>query len=394
MDPFDTDPRLHRFFSRWERALHEVLPAQGWQVLAAVSGGADSVLLAYLLRTSAQRDAGRLVLGHIHHGLRAEADQDAAFVRQLAADWDLPLEEYPVPAAARADEEGWSLEQAARVVRLQALVRLGRAAGCRSIVLGHHLDDQAETVLMRILRGTGPRGLGGMEPRRKWAGRAGADRATDAPGDGEVGAADDGAPIEVLRPLLGFRRAELRAIAGQLGLRWVEDRSNEDPRFLRNRVRHELLPHLAGYNPRIVETLAQLAQWQRLEDRVVTASAGELRKAVLLQGPAGNSEDDCLVLDARGLAGKPPALVSRVLWLSYQDLAGPEAVLSGRQMSRLLELLQRVPDGPPGEVHLPGAIRARYRRGRIVLEFHQPRPGIPNRRQSPRPLREGDQESA
>jgi tRNA(Ile)-lysidine synthetase-like protein len=385
------DAALTEFLARSARALDSLLPRPGWRVLAAISGGCDSVVLSWSLREAARSRRGSLVLGHVNHGLRAEADQDEAFVGALAAAWGLPLEVERVDVGRVIAARGWSREQAARVARFAALERLCRKAGCLVLALGHHMDDQAETLLMRILRGTGPQGLGGMRPAAKLPVRS-----------------PDAAAIRLIRPLLGFRRAEIRALAVRAGLEWREDRSNLDLSIVRNRVRRELLPLLERcYNPRIVESLAALARRQDLESEPIARVAAQVKRRVtlpptrLMDEPPGAErcgDDEPLperegrpgaglrgpgrdpvpggrvALDGLALAQEPEAVISRVIWLTYQDLAGPEGVLGSRHMSELVELARSAPGGGAGELHLPGEIRARLRRGRLILEHHRARP--------------------
>ncbi len=211
-----------------ERTLrrHAML-AGGETVLVAVSGGADSVALLHLLRTLAP--AWRLALHvlHVDHQLRPDSAADARFVRDLGARLGVPVEVATVEVATRG-----SLEAAARQARYAALDACADRIGADRIAVGHTADDQAETVLMRLIEGTGARGLAGIPPVR---GR-------------------------VIRPLLECRRAVLVEELGRAGLPWVEDETNRDPKFLRNRIRHELLPLLAGsYSPGIAGALARAA---------------------------------------------------------------------------------------------------------------------------------------
>lgn len=344
---------LRRFFFRWERALLAVLPAPGWHALGAVSGGCDSVVLARLLLESARRGRGRLTLAHIHHGLRPEADADEAFVRDLAAAWRVPVRLARIDVRGSAAERGWSIEQAARVLRLQALERLARDAGANAIVLGHQMDDQAETVLLRLLRGAGPRGLGGMRATRRRPGIAGAPA------------------LRLVRPLLGFRRAELRDFAARAGLTWTEDASNRDLTVRRNRIRHELIPQLQQlYNPRLVESLAEAALWQQRESEPVARAAARVYRRVRLRAAPAAVE-----LDAARLARESDAIATRVLYRAYQRLVGPHAALGRRHARALLGQLRTAAAGAPACVHLPGRVRARFTRERIVFEPHEPRPG-------------------
>jgi tRNA(Ile)-lysidine synthase len=228
----------------------------GETVLAAVSGGSDSVALLYLLHRLAP--AWRLTLHalYVDHQLRSDSGRDGEFVCRLAARLDVPAETATVSVVA-----GGSREAAARAARYRALEDYADRIGAQRIALGHTSDDQAETVLMRILEGTGVRGLAGIPARR--------------------------GPI--IRPLLAERRTALRALLSGMGVEWLEDPWNEDRRFVRNRIRHELLPLLAEfYNAEIVPALVRVATLagttvdavervaaQELE-RLATAAPGEL----------------------------------------------------------------------------------------------------------------------
>jgi tRNA(Ile)-lysidine synthase len=211
----------------------------GEVVLTAVSGGADSVALLDVLVALRAILRIDLVVLHVHHGLRPEADADAAFVRDLCASLAVPfrcdrvaVRREAAPAAA------WGgMEAAARRARYAAFRAAARAVGASRVATAHTADDQAETVLMRLLHGAGPRGLGGIAPARG----------------------------PYIRPLLGSRRMQVESHCRERGLPWVEDASNRDLAFLRNRLRHDVLPFLAEHlDADIVASLcrgAAVARW-------------------------------------------------------------------------------------------------------------------------------------
>ncbi|OLE05649.1 MAG: tRNA lysidine(34) synthetase TilS [Ktedonobacter sp. 13_1_20CM_4_53_11] len=208
---------------------HRLFPESG-TIIVAVSGGADSLCLLHVLnrlcgsRPEARYPAVLLHVAHLNHKLRGEASyQDAAFIVQLADSWGLPVTigEIDVPALAR--QEGRSLEDAARTARYRFLRDVAQG---RLIAVAHHADDQVETLLLHWLRGDGLAGMVGMLPRQQ----------------------------DIIRPLLGVTHAETVAYCSQHALLPLEDTSNRDPRFLRNRVRHELLPLLESMNPGIHAT--------------------------------------------------------------------------------------------------------------------------------------------
>jgi tRNA(Ile)-lysidine synthase len=222
----------------------------GDSVVVGVSGGADSLCLFHLLLQLAPHMQLHLHAAHLNHALRgAESDADAAFVGSLAGVWDVPHTIDRVNVRALADEHHLSLEEAARQARYAFLAGVAQRIGATLIAVGHHADDQAETVLMHFLRGSGVAGLRGMLPRMALSDyRALSERA------GGVGA-----ELLLVRPLLGVRRAEIETYCSVAGLEPRIDRSNADTTFHRNRLRHELLPLLRQVNPAIDEVLVHTA---------------------------------------------------------------------------------------------------------------------------------------
>ena len=201
--------------------------AGGETVLVGVSGGADSVALLHTLLALQQRLGLILHVLHVNHALRPEADSEAVFVEGLGRRWNVPVTVEQVHVVALPGE---SVEAWARRQRYAAFAQWAQALGASRVALGHTADDQAETVLMRLLEGAGPRGLAGIPPVR-------------------------GA---FMRPLIEIRRREILALLLRAGLTWFDDPSNRDPKFLRNRIRHDLLPFLAAsYNPEIVLALCR-----------------------------------------------------------------------------------------------------------------------------------------
>lgn len=223
---------------------YDLLPA-GETVVVGVSGGPDSLALLHLLwRLSRERGLG-LHVAHLNHGLRgAAAGEDAKFVADFAERWGLPCTMRKVDARLFAARR--SLEEAARLARYRFLVEVAGKAQSARIAVGHNADDQAETVLMHLLRGTGVAGLRGMLPRTALA-----DYRLGTPSEGRVW---------LVRPLLGIPRRDIERYCAEHGLEPRFDRSNEDLTFYRNRLRHELLPILERYNPAIRVLLAHTAE--------------------------------------------------------------------------------------------------------------------------------------
>jgi tRNA(Ile)-lysidine synthase len=225
-------------------------PVEG-SLLLAVSGGPDSTALALILSQLARRRAARFVLAYFDHCLRGEmaSEVENEAVQGLAAKLALPLLTGSGDVRRRAKAEKLSLEEAARRARYEFLARAAREAGVSSVATGHTASDQAETVLMHVLRGAGLRGLSGMASVSPWP----------LPGQ------DD---LTLVRPLLCLSRADTVAYCRASGLAPVADESNDSNAFLRNRVRDDLLPKLREYNPRVEDALVRLADAARnaLED--------------------------------------------------------------------------------------------------------------------------------
>ena len=204
-------------------------------MVVAVSGGPDSLALLYLLHKVGQHP---LTVAHFNHQLRPAAADEAQFVADTGRSLNLSSIVGQGNVADLARREGLSLEEAARQARYQFLAQTARTVGAEVVVTGHNADDQAETVLMHFLRGSGPAGLRGMLPLAPLP-----------------GASD----LLLARPLLNTGREAILAYCTANQLRPVLDNSNQDLAFFRNRLRHELLPYLAGYNPNIKERLQQSA---------------------------------------------------------------------------------------------------------------------------------------
>ncbi len=300
---------LHPFERAVQKAAQgaDLLPGAG-VVVVACSGGADSLALLTALHSicgAGKRPFShvRLHVAHLDHGLRAESAADAAFVRDYAATLDLPCTVGIISPAERQEWHGIS-EAAAREARHRFLRRVAADVGAERIALGHTLDDQAETVLLHLIRGSGTGGLSGMRPRA---------------GD-------------LIRPLLGLRRAATESYCAARHLIPRDDATNRDPRFLRNRVRHEALPVLSSLQPDIATILARTAD-------VLAADAQFLRDAAerAWQGLAPDVAADRVTLARADLRRLPMALRSRVLRraIGLVGLAHPNAQLDANSITRL-----------------------------------------------------------
>ncbi len=215
-------------------------------LVVGVSGGVDSLALAHLLLQV--HDPAALIVAHLDHGWRAESAAEARFVQALAATWGMRAVVGRVDTQQLAQAQHQSLEEAARQARYDFLADVAQTTGARHIAVGHQADDQAETILLHLLRGTGLSGLSGMAP------------AAPTPGHPD---------ILLLRPLLSQTRATLTAYCRQQGLTPHDDPSNQDLRYRRNRLRHQLLPELARYNPQIQTRLTQLGALAAADDALL-----------------------------------------------------------------------------------------------------------------------------
>ncbi|MDI3328283.1 MAG: tRNA lysidine(34) synthetase TilS [Alicyclobacillaceae bacterium] len=311
------------------------------RILAAVSGGVDSMVLLDLLARARDRLGFTLVACHIDHGLRPESAEEQGFVRSRAEALGVEFAGVEVDVKRRADATGESIQMAARALRYEALAEQARKVGADAVALAHHADDQAETVLMRILRGTSTAGLGGMAEVRPWAG------------------------LWWLRPLLGTWKQELRTYAREKGVPYREDPSNQSNRYWRNRIRRELMPLLeSSYQPRIREHLVQLASLARDDEELLREMA--LRAFEECTSVRGASR----VVDLEKFGSLPVALQRRVITLIlYYPSGGAPENDSVCWDSVHVETVRRLAatGRTGGRADLPGGWQVRREYGELIL---------------------------
>ncbi len=317
------------------------LPAPGAKVLVAVSGGADSVALLLCLVELALQPARRYQLGvaHLDHGLRPDAAADARFVADLAAEFDLEVVCERIDVAEEAARTGQSIETAARRVRYGFLQAAAVAGGCEAIATAHHAADNVETVLHRILRGTGVGGLAGIPFQR----------ACDGPGD-----------LRIIRPMLAVTAADAKAYLTAGGRSWRTDATNADIRHTRNRIRHELLPLLRQYNPRVDDAIAKLARTAARAAEILAEVGQSALADVTVDADPGQ-----LALDAAALTRMGAARAAETFCAALAQLGAPMQGIGFDHIERLLDL-PAAPDGR-GRVELPGGLTVTLGHG--VLTF-------------------------
>jgi tRNA(Ile)-lysidine synthase len=299
-------------------------------LVVALSGGPDSVALLDSLVALQAQFGLRIVAAHLDHGLRAESAEDAAFCARLCARLGVTLASARADVAARARAAGQGLEAAARRARRSFLRAVAAEQGGCLIALGHTCDDQAETLLLRLLRGAGRTGLAAMRPRRGG----------------------------LFRPLLAASRAEVLEHLRDRGLDWRHDSSNDDPHFLRNRVRHELLPAMeARFNLQVRPSLARTAALLADEDRLLERRAGRLCRAAREAGGGG------VELRLEPLRRAPLPILRRALRQALRRAGGLRGV-TAVHVERMARLV-RSKAASGRRVELPGSRVASFRFDRL-----------------------------
>ena len=297
--------------------------------------------LLHMLDAWCREQGGQLAAAHFNHRLRGgAADRDEEFVRGTCEQWGIPLAAGREDVRAFAKREGLSVEEAARTLRYGFLRRAAQEMKCERLYTAHHADDNAETILLNLIRGTGLRGLTGMDWER------------------------DG----LCRPLLGVTREELEAYAAQWNIPYVEDATNADPEAAaRNLLRLRVMPLLKELNPRAAEHIGQTARRLRGVDRSLEADAAARTAHVEVQ-------EGRVTLSMDALAEAPEAVRPRMLLRLFDLLGVGRKDVGAVHLEALMNLTRRAAWEKEGRLSLPHGVTARYGRGRLILETRSPLP--------------------
>ncbi|MEK7286918.1 MAG: tRNA lysidine(34) synthetase TilS [Nitrospirota bacterium] len=309
------------------------------RIVVAVSGGADSVCLLHLLRQGVSPD--RLQVAHLNHGFRAESVFEAEAVSSLCQSWGIACTIASRPVSQICLEKRFSKQEGARFVRYEFLREVAQSVGAKWIVLGHTADDQVETVLQHLLRGAGMAGLRGMPQSRS---------------DGDT---------VIIRPMLSLTKADILSELSAAKVSFVEDPSNNDKRYVRNKIRHELIPVLTSYNPAIKKVLLREAALLEEEGRFI-----ETEVALVIQKIITAEEADTISFDLSRFLSLPLTLRRRVVRWGIQKVRGD---LTGISFEAIERVLRRVFEQPESFIlSLPRGIRISQQKTALTFFVERP----------------------
>jgi tRNA(Ile)-lysidine synthase len=298
------------------------------KLVVAVSGGPDSVCMLHILVKLRKELDIKLHVAHLNHQLRgAESDADAQFVAGLAQRLNVPATIEASDVKSYQAKHRTSLEEAAREVRYQFLARVAESARAERVAVGHTADDHVETILMHLIRGSGTRGLQGLQPLSQW-------QSPDA-------------SLAVIRPLLKLNREETDDYCHYHQLAPRLDASNLSTSPLRNRIRHQLLPQLQRYNPQVADALLRMARLAADDLAFID------KEAACLWGEVAQKQGNTVILDKKSFIDLPSALKRHLLRTSVEELLGNLKDIEARHIEEVIDAL----DKPAGkEIRLPNGL--------------------------------------
>lgn len=308
------------------------------KILVGVSGGPDSVTLLCALCAVKKEYLLDILVAHLDHKFRGEeSDADREFCESLAKKYNLEIVSEQIDVPKIAKEKGISPEEAARFERYDFFKRVAREKDIKKIAIGHTMDDQAETVLMRLIRGAGMLGLGGMSPVKDMQG------------------------FKIIRPLIEVSRKEIEAFISWNGLRFRQDSSNEKNIFTRNRIRREIIPILEkDFNANIKGVLVNMAENLRIENEFLSRYAKRKFKSV------SRVKQDEILIDTRRLKKQPEAIRKRILRAALEELKGDLRRLTYQHWREIEELIDNRPVN--SKVDLPAGISITKDRNSLILK--------------------------
>ena len=304
---------------------------EGSTVLCAVSGGADSMCLLHWLNGVKDEYSLRLQAAHYNHRLRGdESDRDEAFVRARCREWSIPLICGGGDVSARAARLGKGVEETAREMRYAFLQEAARQTDAEWIAVAHNADDNVETMLLHLIRGSGLTGLTGMLPRRD----------------------------NIVRPLLTTTRAAIVEYCTRYGVPYVQDSTNADDSYSRNRVRHRIIPELTALNPRFVENSVKLLERLREDESYLISQTNVI-------DASARKEGDCIAVPAAVIADMPWALAPRAVRILIARMRNGDTDLTAAHLLSVVALCRGT--DPSARVSLPGGLAARREYGDLVI---------------------------
>lgn len=325
--------------------------SKGETVLVGVSGGPDSVALLYLLREIRNEYGISLKVAHLNHGFRKEAADEAKFVGKIADLLDLPITIRAVDVPAIKETNGLSAQEAAREARYVFFAEAAKEAGANRIAIAHTADDQAETVLIRLLRGSGPLGLSGIPPVRKISCQ-----------ESKVAGRE---PL-IIRPLIDCSRREVENYLSERNIPFITDSSNLKMDYLRNRIRMELLPFLEGYNPNVKDTLVRTAEVIHRDEQFLYLEAERAYNYIVGQQLVDTyCTYEGISMGLKALKELHPSILSRVIRKAIKEVKGDLKRISFQHITDITCLM----DSGEGRwsLHLPGVTVSREQ-GKLIFQ--------------------------